>query len=159
VDIAQYVSIFSASISFIGLALVVVQLRANTRQRETESVVKIYDINRQLITLGFSHPQLFDVLDGKPADPVWERCYLQLWLNHLSLIHAFLRRSVLEAELKEWLETEVAGFIAQPNMQQHWQQKRCYYPASFQLFVDGLVNVKADAREERPLGKHSFKRS
>ena len=65
----QYVAMFSAAVSFLGLLLVVLQLREGTEQRKLESQIHIYDINRKLISLGFSHPELFDVLkDGKGID-------------------------------------------------------------------------------------------
>jgi hypothetical protein len=136
-------------LGFCGLLLVVWQLRDGQRQRESSSLVEIYDINRELLTLGFSHPQLFDVLDGKSADPVWERRYLQLWLNQLSLIHTYLQRSVFEPELEEWLEREVADFMTLPNVQRHWQQHRPFYPASFQRMVDDMLNPPNTA-DERP---------
>ncbi len=67
----SYVSLFSAGISFVGLMLVLLQLRHNARQRSLDSLLKVYDINRQLLTLGFSHPKLFSILaDAEDADPV-----------------------------------------------------------------------------------------
>ena len=67
----HFVSLFSAAISFAGLLLVVLQLRDSNRQKEAESLVELYDINRQLLSLGFSHPQLFTILeDAKNADPL-----------------------------------------------------------------------------------------
>ena len=49
----HWVSLFSASISFIGLLFVAVQIRDSTRQRKSDSLVKILDTNRELIVLGF----------------------------------------------------------------------------------------------------------
>jgi len=79
----QKVAVFSALVSLAGLAFVALQIRQSTRQRAAEALVEIYDINRQLLTLGFSHPAIFEILEGKDdVNPVWERYYLQLWLNH-----------------------------------------------------------------------------
>lgn len=123
-----------------GLLLVVVQIRASTRQRESESLVEIYDINRQLLSLGFSHPQLFAILeDAKDVDPVWERFYLQLWLNQLSLIHLYLKRSVFDHELQDFLQREIADFMTLTNVQKHWQQRGAFYPASFKKLVGEII--------------------
>ncbi len=134
------VSIFSAAVSFIGLLFVALQIRASTRQRESDSLVKITDINRELLSLGFSHPQLFTIMeDGKTADPVWERRFLQLWLNQFSLVHSYLTQSVLRAELKENLERDLSDFMAMENMRRHWQRYGMLYPASFQKYVNAIL--------------------
>ena len=134
------VSLFSATLSFVGLMLVVYQLRASTKQRESDSIVKIYDINRQLLTLGFSHPQLFDILTDAPnADPMWERRYLQLWLNQLSLILTFLNSSVQSTELKACLRQNLTEFFSYENMRRHWKDNAVFYPESFQTLVNEIV--------------------
>jgi hypothetical protein len=136
----HWVSVFSAVISFVGLLLVALQLRDATKQRESDSLVKVYDINRQLLNLGFSHPSLFEILeDKKHANPLWERRYLQLWLNQLSLSHSFLKRSMLEPEFKESFDRNLADFMTLENMQKHWQQFGRFYPTSFQKYVDEML--------------------
>jgi hypothetical protein len=136
----HWVAVFSASISFAGLLLVVLQLRDNNRQRQSESLVEILDINRELLSLGFSHPQLFAILeDAKNADPVWERRYLQLWLNNFSLVHSYLTHSMLEGELRENLERDVADFMTMENIRKHWQRYGKFYPTSFRKYVDEIL--------------------
>lgn len=151
----QIVSLSSAIISLVGLLLVAWQLRDGNRQQELASMVEIYDINRELISLGFSHPQLFAILaDTKDADLVWERRYLQLWLNQLSLIHSYLKRSVYDTELKECLERSVADFMLMENMRSHWEKYRQFYPASFQRMVDDCTkNVKPTEATLRMSGR------
>ena len=151
----QIVSLSSALISFAGLLLVAWQLRDGNRQQELASLVEIYDINRELISLGFSHPQLFAILaDTNDADLVWERRYLQLWLNQLSLIHSYLKRSVYDTELKECLARSVADFMLMENMRSHWEKYRQFYPASFQRMVDDCTkNVKPTEATLRMSGR------
>jgi hypothetical protein len=139
----HFVAIFSATISFAGLMLVVLQLRAATRQRESESLVTIYDINRQLISLGFSHPHLFKIMDdGADDGSCTERRYLQLWLNQFALIHLFLTRTVFDRELKESLERDLADFLTITAVRQHWQKHGAFYPDSFQKLVNGIMKKK-----------------
>ena len=136
----HFVSVFSAAIAFVGLLLVAIQMRSATRQREAESLVNLTDINRELLSLGFSHPQLFPILeDADDTDPVWERRYLQLWLNQLSLIHQYLKYSVTDNELRESLKRSLADFMTLRNMRRHWQCDRATYPDSFQKLVDGII--------------------
>ncbi len=77
--------------------------------------------------------------DTKDADLIWERRYLQMWLNQLSLIHSYLRRSVCDAELKECLERSIADFMMMENMQGHWEKYGQFYPTSFQKMVNDCV--------------------
>ena len=136
----NFVALISTAISFAALLLVVLQLRQTTRQQELSSLVDIYDINRELISLGFSHPQHFAILqDSNVTDPVWERRYLQLWLNQLSLIHSFLKRSVVDEDLSQSLRHNLADFMTLENMRRHWEKNRSFYPVSFQTLVNDIL--------------------
>jgi hypothetical protein len=144
----HWVSLFSSAIAFVGLLFVARQIRDSTRQREMDSVVEILSINRELITLGFSHPQLFAILnDSKDANPIWEQYYLQLWLNQFALTHSYMTRSVLRGEFRENLTRDVTDFMAMQNMRRHWQRFGRLYPATFQSFV----NEKLKEVEPPPL--------
>ena len=144
------VSLTAVIISFIGLVFVAVQLREGNRQRESESIVKLYDINRQLLSLAFDHPKLFPILDdAKDADPVWEKHYLQLWFNQLSLVHFYLKRSVVGKEFRESLVRDLGDFMVQKNMQRHWHKYAKAYPDSFQELVNGIIK-----KNEPPAAAH-----
>lgn len=145
----QIISLSSALIAFAGLLLVALQLGDGNRQQQLSSLVEIYDINRELLTLGFSHPQLFAVLqDAKGADPTWERRYLQLWFNHLALIHAFLRNGVSDDELSASLNLELASFMEMENARRHWRAYRNWFPGSFQKLIDSYAKASADVASE-----------
>ena len=140
----DYVASVSVVLSFVSIFLVIFQLHNNTEQRKIESLIQIYDINRQLLTLGFSMPELFDVLHGsKNSDPIQERHYLQLWLNQMALIHAITRRGFFPQDQQDSLERDMREFLAQENMRQHWRLFRHCYPVSFQNHVDALVTTAA----------------
>ena len=140
---ASLVPLASASISFVGLLLVFVQLRRGSKQREAQSLVQILDINRQLLTLGFSHPDLFKVLHDEPGvDAQREEHYMQLWFNQLSLAHFFLKQAALDPEFKECLLADFGYILEGANFRRHWKERRIYYPASFQKVIDDLVKEK-----------------
>lgn len=139
----QFFPLFSALISFAGLVLVVMQLRANAKQQELNSLVEIYDINRQLLSLGFDHPQLFEILaDAENLNPVLERRYLQLWLNQFDLIYSYMSKSVFKHELEDSLVRDVSDFMTMKNMQRHWREHGTYYSQSFQDFINGILKKK-----------------
>lgn len=136
----DYLASVSVVISFISIFLVVFQLQANTDQQKLGSLIHIYDINRQLLSLGFAHTELFEILrDTQDADPLWERRYLQLWLNQMALIHFIQRRGLFQADMGDSLEIDIRDFMAMENMQRHWRLHRQYYPASFQRYIDSVT--------------------
>lgn len=143
----NYISLISATIAFAGLLLVGLQLKESTDQRRLESVLHFYGINRDIISLGFTNPELFQILHGQKADPLVERHYLQLWFNQFALIHSFKNRKVFPVDLCESMERDIRYFMEEGNAQRHWQQNRVYYPAAFQTFIDHLTPSKADVPE------------
>ena len=136
----QFLPFLSPAIAFAGFVVVIYQLRRGTKQRELDSLVRLYDINRQLITLGFSNRELFSILaDADDADRTLERRYLQLWLNQFSLIYACMSYSVFQRELEDSLLRDVAEFMTMENMRRHWRHHGSFYPVSFQRFIDGIL--------------------
>ena len=154
----QCIALFSALLSFAGWLLVVWQLRDGNAQRRLESLLQISSVNREIVALGFDHPELFQILHGKKADPILEQHYLQLWLNQFKVIHGFKERQALPQDLLDGLTRDIRDFMAQPNMHRHWISTRQFYPASFQSFVDEIANEKAGGSSERPPRKRRFKR-
>ena len=149
----QKISLASAIISLIGLLIVAWQLRDGNRQQELQSMIKLYDINRDLLSLGFSTPALLEVLEDKSiADSLAEKRYLQLWLNQLSLSFSFLQRSVFQAELQDELRRNLMDFLGMKNMQKHWQQYGSFYPDSFQRYVNEFLK-----KDEPPAASHPQK--
>lgn len=139
----SWIPLISATISFVGLLAVFVQLRRGTKQRESQSLVQILDINRQLLTLGFSNPDLIRVLhDATDVDPMREEHYLQLWFNQMWLIHLFLGQSTFNKEIKEPLLCAMEEMTTLANFRRLWQRKRMFYSASFREFVDAFIEKK-----------------
>ena len=140
--IDQWIASLSACIAFFGFLVVIVQVRDGNRQRRLESQIRLYDINRELITLGFSNPALFAILNGtdEGRNPVVERRYLQLWLNLLSLIFSFQKAGGFEKEYQESCEHDIRDMITMKNMRRHWEAYGKYYPASFRNWVTDTLN-------------------
>ena len=149
-NIDQWVAVFSASVSFVGLLMVAMQLRDGNRQRQLESQIQLYDINRELISMGFSNPRLFRVLeDAEGVDPVLERRYLQLWLNQLALIQSFQASGGLRKDVGSSFDADLRDMMMMSNMRRQWQRFGKYYPASFRVYVDTIITeagVEADTQ-------------
>jgi len=141
----DYLPAVAFVLSFISISLVLVQLNDQMKQRKIDADIRISDINRQLITLGFAYPALFGVLQGETSDPVAERRYLQLWFNQFDLIYTYKVRGLFSNEVRESLEHDIRDFLKPQNVQRHWREFRQYYPVSFQHFVNSLLPVQDPA--------------
>lgn len=136
----DYMAAVALAVSFYSFMMGIVQLKELLKQRKLDWVTRIFDVNRQLITLGFSHPELFDILHDLPgADAKLEQHYLQLWLNQAVQIFHTKERGFLEPELSASLEADFRDLLRQENMQRHWRLYRQFYPPSFQAYVDTLA--------------------
>jgi hypothetical protein len=139
----QGIALSSTIVSVFALLFLAVQVRDGTRQQRSDSLVKILDANRELISLGFSHPELFRVLAGDPkTDPVFSQRYMQLFLNQFSLVHTFLELSMLRGEMRDNLGRDIAEFMAIPAMRQQWEKYGHLYPVSFQTYVNHLLKKR-----------------
>lgn len=141
----DYMAAVALAVSCHSFMMGIVQLKELLKQRKLDWVTRIFDVNRQLITLGFSQPELFDILHDVPgADPRREQHYLQLWLNHAVQIFHTKERGFLEPELAASLEADFRDLLQQENMQRHWRLYRRFYSASFQTYVDTLAATGAE---------------
>ncbi len=130
-------------LTFAGLVFVALQIRDATKQSKLGSQIQIQGINRELIAMGFSKPELFEIMDGKGTKKVnsmLERRYLQLWLNLLSLFHSLKEAGVLQKDYRESCERDLRDMFALPNMRRHWQEYGKYYPTSFQKSVNDILH-------------------
>lgn len=136
--------VIPALIPFASLVLLLIQLRRGTKQKNLESLYRVYDVSRQLLSLGFTHPALFDVLNDAPdVNPEWEKRYLQMWLNQLSMVHTYLKNGSFDPEFHDSLHREIAYLMTLQNMQRHWKNNGDIYSPSFQKLVNGILEKKA----------------
>src|SRR5262245_50254757 len=118
---SDYMSAVSLVFGCISICLVVFQQINDTRQRRIESLIRIYDGNRELLIEGFASPQLFKVLADAPnVDPEEKRRYLQMWLNRVLMNYFILREAHFPADVRESLENDIRDFFFLKNMQEYW---------------------------------------
>ena len=149
--ISAIIAFFAAITSFASVWLFIKQMREGAKERKLQSQIRLYDINRELISLGFSHPKLFGILTEQPdTDPI-ERRYLQLWLNQLALVHSIKLQGAFEPDVQESFETDFRDIMAMKKMQHHWQKFGKYYPASFQKFVNQTIHEVGHEPQHAPI--------
>ena len=120
--IDQWILAVQDVITFLGFVVVIIQLRDSNRQTKLESQIRLYDINRELIAMGFSKPELFEILKGTTeADSTTEQHYLQQWLNLLCLVDSFKRNKVFEKDVQESFEADLHDMMTMKNLRRHWR--------------------------------------
>lgn len=143
-------------LTFVGLLFVAWQMRDGNKQRKMDSQIRLYEINRELISLGFEKPELFEVLkDGEKIDHNLERRYLQLWLNQLSLIFSLKATGALQKDYQESCERDLRDMFELASMRRHWRAFGKYYPASFRKAVNDILD---EAGHKLPDEKHEHAR-
>ena len=140
---------------FVSVLIVAWQMREATKQSKLDSQIRLQDVNRELISLGFAKPELFEVLkDGKNVDPTAELYYLQLWLNQFCMFDALSQSGNLKPDVRESLEIDFRDMMGMENMRRHWKKFGKFYPASFQDLVNDILNEAGyeptDEKTEEP---------
>lgn len=136
----EWLTVFTAFIAFASLFLSIYQIHNHTAQSRIESLLHIFEINRQRMILGFDSPDLFEILnDAEDADPNREQRFLQLWLNQFAVIHLFHARGLFERELMMSLEHDMRDFLNQANMRRNWERHAAFYPKTFQTYVKSVI--------------------
>lgn len=128
-------------LTFVGLLFVAWQMRDGNQQRKIESEIRMYDINRELIAMGFDKPELFEILkDTNKGDSELERWYLQLWLNQLSMFHSLKAAGALQKDYEKSCERDLRDMFEKANMRRHWKKFGKFYPTSFQTAIDAILH-------------------
>ena len=141
---SDFIAVAALAVSIISF---LIQFRHASEQKKIDAEMRVKETNRQLSTLGFSHPELFKVLDDQPASARIERAYLQLWLNLYEQIFLDGKRGAFSREFYEGLKRDMRAFFSQKNMQRHWQEHKIYYQTPFQNYANLLLPNEASTTE------------
>src|SRR6185503_5293421 len=137
-DWTKYFGDFDTPTLIAGLALFVSlfvmfitarQVSLLSRQLRLDSLIKISDANREIVSLGFEKPSLWKVLydtnelhDPKSAEE--RKRYLQLWFNHIHVIWKSYHLDLLDRYEWEACRADIAGALKIRSLQTHWTEVR-----------------------------------
>jgi hypothetical protein len=128
-------------VAFAGFVIVAWQLWKANKQSKLDSQIRMHDINRELISMGFDKPELFEVLkDTNRADPELEQRYLQLWLNQLSMFYSLKTAGEMQRDFEDSCDRDLRDMFGKANMRRHWDKFGKFYPASFQKAIDAIIH-------------------
>lgn len=144
-DISGIFAAVSAVVSVVSLLTVFVELRSGRLQRKAESLIQVYDANRELLTLGFDKPELFDVIGTGD----YGHRYLQLWVNHIALIVELRRQNLFSPTQWKALDNDIGYFVENPKFRLIWPEIRMFYPRPLQKILDAKIAIveKKEAAE------------
>lgn len=145
---ADLASVFGLVVAIIGIWLTLVQLVLLRRQLRLDSLIKIMDSNRALVSIGFDHPVVWTAMDAAPSTMLAEEAraqarYVQLWLNHIHVIWgAWQARLVSRSEWEAYRLDMVDGFRLKA-LREHWKKLSKFYPAEFRKLVASVTKEDA----------------
>ena len=152
IKIETVISYSALAVSFISVLLVSIQVKYLRRQLEFDSRLKLTEINRQILTLGFSDPDLFKILNGVPVDQEKEKRYCQLWVNQMDISWHAQKVGMYDKDFFSGLERDIADTFQLDTMLRHWKIARMYYSEGFRQYIDRIIeknNVEAQSKTLR----------
>ncbi len=137
--------------SLVSLAVVFWELRQGRKQSRTSALIQIYDINRQLLGMGFDRPEFFCVIGGTSGEEETVRRYLQLWLNQIALIVHLNEQGLLTRSQWHSLEVDIECLFETSELKNLWSELRPFYPEPLSSFLDDKVAaIEAKEKAEAP---------
>ena len=151
-EISEIIAVTSTAVSLASLLIVFWELRAGRKQKKATALIQVYDINRQLMSMGFDKPALFAAIGSDTREDEIQRRYLQLWLNQIALIVELRNQRLFSSAQWESLETDIAYFVENPRFRRDWPKFRRFYPRHFQAFLDAkIADVEKTEAAEAPI--------
>lgn len=149
--ISEIIALTSTAVSLVSLFIVFWELRAGRQQKRATALIQVYDINRQLMSLGFDKPSLFKAIGSSSGEDEIHRRYLQLWLNQIALIIELKEQNLFSPAQWKSLETDIGYFVEKPKFRKSWPEFRRFYPDHFQSLIDTkIAAVEALEAAEAP---------
>ena len=127
----------------VSLAVVFWELRQGRKQNRTGALIQIYDINRQLLGMGFDRPEFFQAIGGSAGEEETVRRYLQLWLNQIALIVHLHDQGLLTRSQWHSLQVDIECLFEKSELKNLWSEFRPFYPEPLRSFLDRKVAVIA----------------
>ena len=142
-DFAQLAAVGGLFAALAGITLTLVQLHLFRRQLKLEALIQIMDSNREIVSLGFEHPDLWRALDCQDRavlaeEATTQRRYLQLWTNHMQVMWAAWRLGLVSGSEWQAYRLDLAEGLKSPALRAHWESVARYYPREFQRLVTRL---------------------
>ena len=146
------VSYCALIVSGCSLLLVGIQVKLLRNQLRLDALIRLKDINRELLVLGFTHPELFEVLNGNAIDPEKEKRYLQLWLNQIDVIWHGLKSNLFTKDYEAGLRRDISDMFQLESMRKHWNIASVYYSRGFVKYINRIIDdiVKDEVRKASP---------
>ena len=143
-DIPTVVASLALVVSLIVMFFTARQVSLLVRQLRLDSLIKISDANREIISLGFDKPELWktlydstDIADAKSAEE--RKRYLQLWFNHMHVIWKARNLGLLDRHEWSACKADMSDFLQIRSLKTHWEEVRNCYPKPFQKFLDSCL--------------------
>lgn len=142
----------------LGLLFTGAALRAETRSRQLENLIRITEGHRALWTYFDERPELsrlFHLQVDLEEHPLTgkESRFVQFLLNHLLLTFRAQRKGLLQSP--EHLQDDIRAFFSLPIPRSAWEKVRRYQDADFRHFIEDSLSPKGG--NSAPAGRENNK--
>lgn len=143
------VSLVALAASVISVLYVYVQVKTHKRQQQMDFHIRLIEINRELLNMGFEHPELLTLLRGEEiGDKDKQTRFIQMWVNQSLIMWMGKEHGIIGDDAWYSLRKDIATFVNRPPMKAHWQEVAPYYIPAFANFMNGLVQAQQEAPEK-----------
>jgi hypothetical protein len=116
-------------VALVGICFTLTQLVLLRRQLKLDTLIKIIDSNRAIVSVGIEHPQIWPNIGANEWDAVHgqaeaRRHYLQLWINHMQLMWGAWRQGVVSREEWNAYRADMADLLQLPALSQLMDLRR-----------------------------------
>lgn len=127
-------------VAAVGILITLAQLVLLRRQLRLDTLIKIIDSNRAIVSVGIDHPDVWPTLEENRQDSLAARAevrrhYLQLWINHMQLMWGAWRLGVVSREEWNVYRLDMADLLQLPSSREHWDRVARFYPGNFRRFI------------------------
>jgi hypothetical protein len=138
-------SVLALGVSIWTLLYTIRQVRLLRSQLGLDVDLRVAAVNRELLTMAFDDPELFNLFDDKPiSNGNKERCYVQMWLNHVHTMWN-IHKHGLKPDA-EWYsdQKDIALLFSLKAVRKHWENSKSFFPADFVQFVASLKDYRPE---------------
>lgn len=138
--ISLCIGIMALLISLGSLCYVKIQVDAFIRQQKIDVHSRIIEINRNLMGMGFEHPDLLKVVDGQRIEnPLRQKKFIQLWINQFELMWRARKARMIDDAYWDALQQDIMFFYKLDFVAEHWKTAKHYYAIDYAGFIDQII--------------------
>lgn len=144
--IFEFLNLIESAVTVITLVLAIATIRANTKERRTQTVHATYDNFQDLSLALLTDEGTLEVLadvQGKSKTEVRKQYLGSIFINNAYKTYHQYQQNLLPEELWERSKIDMRGLFSWGYIYDQWSKKKSFFPKDFQDFIQTeIITVK-----------------